>query len=557
MDDIPFYKRPWFYITSRLVFWLIIFGWQIYELGGFYANEATILRDIFIAFLFFFVWMAFFSQFVLPINKFRDRIKIFNRLLKHLSRSHGPALFVENGVIRKHAEETLQRGPGVVWLDSASAGVTRTAAAVKKVVGPGVHFTNADEFIDDNTGTLDLHIQSQKLGPKDEDKPFDEKKEEQSQEQYDDIQKRRRQVSALSRDGIELVPDISVLFRVNTGFPAKDEAGSRFGYRTGTTPEAKLQESLDQEVIRKALLGEGVNPNMDIESSLHRVAWNRLPAMVAVDVWREYAAKFTLDEIFNQTQAPPQGPLKGTGPTSADFGPMETPSQVSAASGGLEGTMRLLTNLNNTIERTIKTLEKRDGSGSSVMVASPPHGSARSAVNVPPANKTALQVINEMVKARLTQPKVDFMDEYGKQKTGQFDSREYELLQQRGLKILSVNISNVRLHPTVQETLIKQWGANWLRLAKGESELLDFNRNLIETAAQEKAQCMYAIRVSRDIDGACKKGKPSVEGLLKAILLRSRAMIRSGEFSNSLRRRMVTEVQDIEDTIRWLGEDGT
>src|SRR5678809_1308288 len=49
--------------------------------------------------------------------------------------------------------------------------------------------------------------------------------------------------------GIELVPDISVTFRVNTGFPLRGEPGSRFGYRTGTTPDAKLLQSQDQDVI--------------------------------------------------------------------------------------------------------------------------------------------------------------------------------------------------------------------------------------------------------------------------------------------------------------------
>jgi hypothetical protein len=556
MEEIPFYKRPWFFITSWLVILLAVYFWQIYRMGGVQANQVTVVRDLFCVFpIFFVIWMAFFSQFVLPVNKFRDRQRIFDRLFRHLFGSHGPALFIENGDIKEHSGERLKRGPGVVWLDSASAAVTRTAVAVKKTIGPGVHFTEANEYID-KAGTLDLHTQSQKVGPKDGEKPFDEKKEDQSQEQYDDIQKRRRQVSALSRDGIELVPDISVTFRVNTGFPSRDEAGSRFGYRTGTTPEAKLQESEDQEVIRKALLGEGVNPNLDPESSLHRVAWNRLPVMIAVDVWREYASKFTLDEIFNQTQAPPQTMGK-SGITNADFGPMENPDQVSGASSQMEGTMRLLTDLNNTIERTIKSLEKRDIPTPSVAVASPAPSSAPSVLNVPPANRTALQVINEMVKARLTKPRVDFMDEYGKRKTGQFDSREYELLQQRGLKVLSVSISNVRLHPTVQETLIRQWAANWLRFAKGENERLELNRNLIETAAQESAQCVYTVRLSRDIEETCKKGNSNIERLLKAILLRSRAMIRSGEFSNSLRRRMTTEMQDIEDTIGWMGEDGT
>ena len=35
------------------------------------------------------------------------------------------------------------------------------------------------------------------------------------------IQERRKQVSALTRDGIEVIPNISVMFRVDTGFPKK------------------------------------------------------------------------------------------------------------------------------------------------------------------------------------------------------------------------------------------------------------------------------------------------------------------------------------------------
>jgi hypothetical protein len=558
MDDIPFYKKPWFYVTGWLVFLLVVYFWQIYRMGGVKANLTSVFQDFFCVLPFFFlIWMAFFSQFVLPVNNFRDRQKIFDRLFRHLTRSHGPALFIENGVIREHSQETLKRGPGVVWLDSASAAITRTAVAIKKTIGPGVHFTDGNEYIE-QAGTLDLHTQSQKLGPKDGEKPFDEKKDGQSAEQFGDIQKRRRQVSALTRDGIELLPDISVTFRVNTGFPQKGEAGSRFGYRTGTTPEAKILEQEDQEVIRRALLGEGINPNVDPESTFHRVAWNRLPAMLAVDVWREYASKFTLDEIFNPTQEVIPTIEKTTEPSYDDFAAMDNPSQARPAPRRSRGIFtRLLRDINNSMESTINSLEQREVSKASNPTAVSTVEPILAAFQVAPLKKTALQVINEMVKARLTQPTVDLMDEYGIRKPGQIESKEFELLQQRGLKVLSVSVSNVRLHPTIQEGLIKQWKANWHRLAKGESELLDFKRNLIETAAQEKAQRIYTLRLSREVDALCRKGKPSVEGLLKGILLRSRAMIRSGEFSNSLRRRMTTEVQDIEDTIKWLGEDET
>jgi hypothetical protein len=308
-----------------------------------------------------------------------------------------------------------------------------------------------------------------------------------------------------------------------------------------------------------ALLGEGVNPNIDSESSSHRVAWNRLPAMLAVDVWREYASKFMFDEFFNQTQAIPTPAPKSQEPTYEEIAAMDNPSQVASSPSRREGMMdRLLRDLNNTIERSINTLEMRPASKPNNGSASTSPVTQASSMNTTvTSNKTALQIINEMVKARLTQPRVDIMDEYGKRLARQAASKEYELLQRRGLKVISVSISNVRLHPTVQESLIKQWKANWLKLAKGEGELLDIKRNLIETAAQEKAQFTYALHLSREIDAVCTNGKTTADGLLKSILLRSRAMIRSGEFSTSLRRRMITELQDIDDTIRWLGEDET
>jgi hypothetical protein len=554
MDDIPFYKRPWFYITSWLVFLLVVYFWQIYRMGGVQANKTTILQDLFcILPIFFVIWMAFFSQFVLPINRFRDRQRIFDRLFRHLFGNHGPALFIENGDIREHSGERLKRGPGVVWLDSASAAVTRTATAIKKTIGPGVHFTDANEYIE-KSGTLDLHMQSQRLGPRDRENPFEERKGDQSPEQYEELQGRRRQVSALTRDGIELVPDISVTFRVNTGFPAYGEPGSRFGYRTGSTPEAKILEKQDQDVITQALLGEGVNPNMGTESTFHRVAWNRIPAMLAVDVWREYASKFTLDEIFNPTQEPPSAPQKPNEPTEQEIAAMRSPTPAPSNKDGFF--TRLLRSVNNSLEKALNSLERRPvPTPPTTTTTTPPAGQIIIPPAAPPSNRTALQVINELLKARLTQPRVDLMDEDGIRKIGQLESKEYDLLQMRGLKVISVSVSNVRVHPTIQESLIKQWKANWLKFAIGEGQLLDFKRNLVEVTAQDATQISYAIRLSKDINLLCKKGKPNADELLKVILLRSRAMIRSGEHSNVLRRRMTTELQDIEDAIKWLGED--
>ncbi len=141
---------------------------------------------------------------------FRDRQKIFDRLITYLFGGHGHALFIENGKIKEHTGERMKQGSGVLWLNSASGAVTRSAVAIRQTLGPGVHFMRTWEYV---AGTVDLHVQVQSIGPKESDKPFEGRKEEQPQEEWDQIQDRRKQVSALTRDGIEVIPNISVLFR--------------------------------------------------------------------------------------------------------------------------------------------------------------------------------------------------------------------------------------------------------------------------------------------------------------------------------------------------------
>ncbi|HJS17468.1 MAG TPA: hypothetical protein VJ785_01880 [Anaerolineales bacterium] len=556
MEDIPFYKRPWAYITGWLLFLLIVYGWQIYRMGGIRANLNTIFWDLFIIFpIFFILWMAFFSQFVLPVKTLSDRKKIFDRLRSHLFRRHGPALFIRNGEIIKREGEEKQKGPGVIWLDSASAAVTRSAVSIKQTLGPGVHFIEKGEFVE-ASGALDLHMQSQSLGPVAGDKPFDEKKDSQTREQYQEIQNRRNQVSALTRDGIEVVPNISVTFRVNTGFPQDGAPGSRFGYRTGITSAAKKMEARDQDAIRNAILGEGINPYMDSESALHRVAWNRIPAMLSVDVWREYVSKFTLDELFKAEQT--VSALLPVVPQSAEqeIDPLSQPIQIDPNKRNMQsGLANMLREINKMMDRAIKSLEK----DSTVQPTTPPVSPASPVSpdeETEPSKKTALKLINEMVLARLTQVEVEVLGETGKPEGTKESSKEYQLLESRGLKVYSVSISTIRLNPTLEEQLIKQWSATWLKTAKAESEQLDRKRNVVETNAQEQAHIQYAKLLSREINELASKGQPEVVGVLKTLLLRSRALIRSGEHSDVLRRRMTAELEEIEDMIKWLEESG-
>jgi len=552
MDDSSSFRKKWLYITAWLVILLVVYGWQISRMGGFVASEVDIFVDLACIFpLFLLLWMAFFAQFVLPVHTFRDRQRIFDRLITNLFGGHGPAMFIRNGELIKREGEERKKGPGVLWLDSASAAVTRTAVAIKQTIGPGVHFIENHEFI---AGIVDLHIQSQSLGPKESDKPFEDKKGDQTDEEYNQIQDRRKQVSALTRDGIEIIPSISVTFRVDTGFPKEGQPGSRFGYRTGITKKDKENEKKDKEAIRKAILGEGINPNIRPDSPRHRVAWNQLPAVLAVDVWREYAAKFTLDELFKPEQlvspAPPQLPQ----PTEEEIDPLSQPIQVGANRETMQDMLTGITRqINLLMDRMIKWLERKEEDKAKKPAVPKPPAPPLSPAKSEPQKKTALQVINDMVKARLTQAEVDVLDDTGRRGEGTISSPEFYLLKDRGLIVLSVGIGNPRFNPTVEESIIRTWNATWLNNAKAESEQIDRRRNIVEKTAGEKANRQYVDVLSREINELAKTGKPSTKETLKALLLRSRSIIRSSE---QLRRRMSTELQDIEDMIKWIEVNG-
>jgi hypothetical protein len=545
MDETPFYKRPWSYIIGWLIFLLIVYGWQIYRIGGFQASLVDIIIDLVIVFPIFLVWMAFFAQFVLPVRTFEERQKIFDRLITHLFGGHGPAMFIRNGEIIKREGEEKTKGPGVVWLDSASAAVTRTAVKIKQTMGPGVHFLDRGEFI---AGTIDLHIQSHSLGPKENDKPFEPKSDEQSEEEYKQIQDRCKQVTALTRDGIEIVPTISVTFRVNTGFPKEGQPGSRFGYRTGNTKKDKANEEKDKEAIRNAILGESIKYTISSDSPRHRVAWNQLPTLLAVDVWREYVGKFTLDELFRPDQVVPASPPQAPQPTEEEVDPLSQPLYVGPHRETMQSFLTgMLRQINLMISKLLKLIE-----GKKETKPTPPAPSAPATSPATPASpqmKTALQVINDMVKARLTKAEVDILDDNGRRGQGTVYSPEYELLTNRGLIVQSVSIGNLRMHPKIEAELINHWESTWLKNAKTEREQIERRRNILQTAGEEKAARGYATALAR---GLMKEKPVDLPGTLKSLLMRSRLNIIKNE---QLRRLMSTERQEIEEILQWMESD--
>jgi hypothetical protein len=540
MDERRFYQRPWFYLFA----WIVILGgiylWQIRRLGGFRLSLVYIIVDIFIFMLGLLVWLAFFAQFVLPVRTFRDRQKIFDRLLTHMSGGHGPAIFIEDGRPIKHFREEKKRGPGVLWLDSASAAVTRTATALRQTIGPGVHFTKNGEFL---AGTVDLHKQVQKLGPREQEKPFDKKNEDQSQEEYSEIQKRRLEVSAWTRDGVEVVPNVIVVFQIDAE-PAKERMpGSHFADLAPYLEDKSRPP--EENPVFKAIIGEGVNPRALSETTRH-VAWNQLPARIAVDLWREYLAKFTLKQLFEVVPSVTPPPSEPVGLIPAETQALYQTSTVS--SSGLAGALRWV-NI-----RLAQWADRCEAGGKEAIRVK--RESSRGADAAPPGGgsgeQTALQVINQMIKARMTQDKVIPLDDQGKPDYSRQpeSSKEYEILKGRGLQVHAVSVGNIRLTPSIEEQLTKKWKAAWLLNAKAEKAQIERLMSFAEIKGQADGNMEYAVSIGKNL----KDEQPqTLKETVRTLLLRSRnELVKNDRFH----RRANLERKALEEMIQWVERNG-
>ena len=162
MNQIPFRNRPAFRSAVLAVVLAGIYIYNVVKRGGIWLNIPGMLFDLLVLAVLYQVCVFFYAQFILPTRTLDDRWKIFSRLKLHAANGHGPAIFVKNGRKVERTGESEKRGPGLLWVDTASAVVTRTFSTFKQVLGPGVHFIESNERI---ASIISLHTQTQTIGP--------------------------------------------------------------------------------------------------------------------------------------------------------------------------------------------------------------------------------------------------------------------------------------------------------------------------------------------------------------------------------------------------------
>ena len=366
------------------------------------------------------IWLAFFAQFVLPLNRLGERAAAFNRLVRYLVGSHGTMMRIENGKLIQGLGDRKSKNPGVALLDTASAAMLRTKTEFKRAIGPGVVFTSGEEFV--HQEGMDLHTQVKPLpplGPLPADDPFAPwNRKRETEQEFQLRQDRRQKTSGFTRDAVEIVPNILAIVKTKT---LPGQGGTRFGF--------------NPESVQLAITREGVVPN-----DLRNVPWFEVPALLAVDLWREYLGKFKLLDLFSTT------------------------SNIDPQAMSVDGE----------------------------------HAAQRFAA----VGETGLETILRMVKLRLTQAEVPKLDEYGQEVPGNQISREFTILEEMGVQVRDVSISGFRFPRTVESQLVQQWMSSWLDRAITEREVVESKRNLAEEVGRETALIDFASTVTQNISQA-------------------------------------------------------
>ncbi|HNB35889.1 MAG TPA: hypothetical protein PK414_06700, partial [Anaerolineales bacterium] len=117
-----------------------------------------------------------------------------------------------------------------------------------------------------------------------------------------------------------------------------------------------------------------------------------------------------------------------------------------------------------------------------------------------------------------------------------------------GLEIIEVRIHNVLFDPNIEEQIVKNWSAEWTKIAKREEDQLNEREKLIETAARNEAIKRFARLASEKFDNPIAPPEDIfttlqnlMEPIKETIVLESRA-----------NNEMESELKKLDEIWKWL-----
>jgi hypothetical protein len=260
-------------------------------------------------------------------------------------------------------------------------------------------------------------------------------------------------------------------------------------------------------------------------------------------------SKFTLAQLFTAELIPPAPvPRPAEQPPNPDAAAMGSPVAGRPQGVAAEILTGMLHELNNWFGGWADHLDSQKQ-----QPPPPPARSWASSRQPELARQTALQVINFMIKERMTNAFVPQLDANGERMPGWQDSREYRALNTRGIRVISASVSNLRFEQAVEDQIVSNWTSNWLLNARSERERIETARSFAALSGQEKALTDYALEISADLLEK-KRVEASLKEAVMALLVRSRTILVR---SDRMHRRASNELQGLEDVMQWLEGDPT
>lgn len=265
MEGLPFYRQRWFRIALPVagvgLAYLLMHYKQPKETAAGWMVDLLALGMMFMGTL------ALASQYILPVRTLRERQGATDRLFLYVSGGHGPIVFVRDGELVATAKELRRKGAGVILVDGSSGVVLEKGRQYSRACGPGIVFMAAGERIH---AALDLRRQA-----------------------------RSQSSQALTRDGIELKAEVSVVFALDPGetdsLPiggGEAQAETSFLGQTQITPAFPFRP----QNAFKAVYGGAVTEKAELK-------WADLPIIVATELFRDQVSRLTLDDLFDPQAA--------------------------------------------------------------------------------------------------------------------------------------------------------------------------------------------------------------------------------------------------------------
>ena len=115
-------------------------------------------------------------------------------------------------------------------------------------------------------------------------------------------------------------------------------------------------------------------------------------------------------------------------------------------------------------------------------------------------DETGLEVIIKMVRLRLANIQVNDLDNVGNATGDVVGSEEFQILQDSGIRVEGVSITNLRFKPDVERKLVDGWVSTWMQRAQSDRERIESQRYVESMAGKQKALERFAAAATRRFD---------------------------------------------------------